>query len=308
MLLALLLPTPAMAGSTIEFEGGPVVLGRSEQVVATVRVGEPGDALPLRLAASVGTFGDPERVKPGVWRAAYRPPATRFPQTAILALWREGGSLQVEFLRFPLHGVMKLPVKAAPGYRVTAEVQGKAFGPVVAGEDGQAVVPVVVPPGARQAIVQARGEIASTLKSVRLDAPDENRLLAVVLRPAGAMGRTPARLLLLYDGPQDFSASRLQVSASSGAVAHEKSSGTMHAFRWTPPASISERKVTFAVTVDGDPSSRSSAELLLPAPAVPRAAPGSPEAPAAPRSRPAAGQSPGPAAPGSDVGAGLGAL
>jgi hypothetical protein len=286
LLLALLFPAPALASSAIEFEGGPVVLGRSEQVRATLRV-EGDDKLPLRLAASAGTFGEAERVKPGVWRVTYKPPATRFPQTAIAALWRENGNLQVEFLRFPLLGVMKLPVKATAGFQVTAEVEGKSFGPVVAGEDGQAVLPVVVPPGAREATVRAKGQIASTLKKVELHAPDGNRLLAVALRPAGAQSRTPARLLLLYDGPRDFSTARIQIAASSGTVALEKSSGTMHAYRWTPPASIAERKVTFAVTVDGDPASRCTAELLLPPPPGPKVAPVKPDAPAGPQTKPA---------------------
>jgi hypothetical protein len=289
------LPSQALAASTIEFEGGQVVLGRAEQVTATVRV-EGDDKLPLHLAASVGAFGEPERVKPGIWRVLYKPPATRFPQTGIAALWRENGNLQVEFLRFPLLGVMKLPVKATAGFQVTADVEGKSFGPVVAGEDGQAVLPVVVPPGAREATVRAKGQIAATLKKVELDAPDGNRLLAVALRPAGAQSKTPARLLLLYDGPKDFSTARIQIAASIGTVAHEKSSGTMHAYRWTPPSSSAERTVTFAVTVDGDPASRCTAELSLQPPAA--KPPAKPEWPTAPAAKPTPPEKPTAAAKG----------
>jgi len=269
LLVALLLPPAARAESTIEFEGGPIVLGRAPQAAALVRVEEEEKALPLRLAASAGSFGEAERVKRGLWKLAYTPPATRFPQVVIAALWREGGPLQVEFIRFPLHGVAKLPVKASPGYQVTVEVAGRSFGPVTAGEGGQAVVAVVVPPDAEEAVVSARGQVARTLRTVRLEKPDGVRLLAVALRPPGAAGpRVPARLLVAYDPiSSEFSPSRLQVSATAGEVAYEKSSGRIHAFRWTPPERLAEQEVSFSVAVEGDAAARATARLSLVPPA-----------------------------------------
>lgn len=268
--LLLLAPLSARA-ATLELEGAPLVLGRAEKVAATIALDEPEKAPPLLLAASVGSFSAPVRVKPGLYKAEYTPPATRFPQVAIAALYRDDGKLEVEFLRFPLHGATRLPVRAEPGYRVTAEVEGKSFGPVVAGEDGTATVPLVVPPGAREAQVSIRGSLAATLRKVQLAAPEGNRLLAVALRPSGSGPRGPARLLVAYEGSaRNFHPDRIQVQPSVGTVAWEKSSGTIHGFRWTPPAEKLPPEVTFTVSVVHDEVSKAVATLSLAPPAPPR--------------------------------------
>lgn len=290
--LLLLLAPFAGRAATVDFEGGAVVLGRAEKVAATITIEEPEKAPPLRLAVSVGAFSAPERVKPGLYRAEYTPPATRFPQTAIAALYRDDGKLEVEFLRFPLHGMTRLPVKAEPGHRVTVEVEGKSFGPVTAAADGTATVPLVVPPGAREAHVSIRGTVAATVRKVELAAPDGNRLLAVALRPSGAGPRGPARLLVAYEGSdKGFHPDRIRVEPSAGTVAFERSAGTIHGYRWTPPEKL-PTEVTFAVTVDRDAASKASATLSLgpppprrpepPKPPEKAAAPPAPALPPAP--------------------------
>lgn len=271
-LLLVLVPGAALGKeSTLEFEGGMVVLGRSEEFTATVHLGEEeeGPPLPLRLAASVGAFGEARRVRAGVWSVPYVPPKARTPQVAIAALWREGGPLQVEFLRFALHGSTRLPVKAGAGSRVTVEVAGRSFGPVEAGADGQAVVPLVVPPGARQAVANVRGQIGATLRTIELETPDGNRLVAVALRPPHAVGNNvPARLLVVYDPLVPvFDRRRILVTPSEGTVAWEKSSGNLHAYRWTPPGKLQSDEIAFDVAVEGDASSRYRTELSLAPPA-----------------------------------------
>ncbi len=293
--LLLLLAPFAAAAATIELEGAPLVLGRAEKVAVAIAIEEPEKVAPLRLAVSVGSFSAPERVKPGLYRAEYTPPPTRFPQVAIAALYRDDGKLEVEFLRFPLHGITKLPVKAEPGHQATVEVEGKSFGPVTAGADGAATVALVVPPGAREAQVSVRGTIAATVRRVQLSAPDGNRLLAVALRPSGAGPRSPARLLVAYEGSASgFHPDRIRVEPSAGAVSYEKSSGTIHGYRWTPPEKpLAE--VTFTITVDRDAGSRAVAALSLSPPPAPRRPdpPKPPEKaaapkPATPRTAPAA--------------------
>jgi hypothetical protein len=267
----LLLAPGAARGGAVEIEGGPPVLGRTERAAALIRVDEPAEgALPLRLAVSAGSFGPPERVGPGLWRAAYSPPATRYPQTAIVALWREGGPAEVEVLRFPLQGITRLPVKAAPGSSVSVDVAGRSFGPAAAGADGQVAIPLEVPPGASQALVTVRRGKDSVLRKVGLEMPQGNRLLAVAIRTPGASGAGPAaRVLVVYDGAgEGFRPERLSVRASAGEVVREGSSGPVHSFRWTPPAKpVAE--VAFAASVEGDARSSSEARLQLPPPPRP---------------------------------------
>jgi len=298
----LLLAPFAASAATLELADGPVVLGRTEKAIATIAIEEPEKVAPLRLAVSAGSFTAPERVKPGLYRTEYTPPTSRFPQIAIAALYRDDGKLEVEFLRFPLHGVTRLPVKAEPGHQATVEVEGKSFGPVTAGEDGTATVALVVPPGAREAQVSVRGTIAATVRKVQLAAPDGNRLLAVALRPGGAGPKGPARLLVAYEGSASgFHPDRIRVEPSAGTVAYEKSSGTIHGYRWTPPQKL-PAEVTFTVTVDRDAGSKAVATLsLAPPPPPPRKDPPRPAEkaaapkPVAPRAAPTA-PAPAPAA------------
>jgi len=205
---------------------------------------------------------------------------------AIAALYRDDGKLEVEFLRFPLQGVTRLPVKAEPGYQATVEVEGQSFGPVTAGEDGTATVALVVPPGAREAQVSIRGTIAATVRKVQLSAPEGNRLLAVALRPSGAGPKGPARLLVAYEGSASgFHPDRIRVEPSAGTATYEKSAGTIHGYRWTPPEKP-PAEVTFTVTVDRDAGSKAVATLSLapPAPAPRKAEPPKPvEKAAAPK-------------------------
>ncbi|MBI5067181.1 MAG: hypothetical protein HZB56_03000 [Deltaproteobacteria bacterium] len=259
----LLLAPFASAAATLEVEGAPLVLGRAEKVAVTIAVEEAEKAPPLRVAVSTGSFSAPERVKPGLYRAEYTPPRSRFPQVALAALYRDDGK-EVELLRFPLHGVTRLPVKAEPGDQVAVEVEAQRFGPVAAGADGTAVVPLVVPPGAGEARVSIRGA-STTSRKVKLAAPEGNRLLAVALRPGGPRG--PVELVVAYDG--GASREHIRVEPSAGTAAHARSTGALHTFRWTPPQKA-PAEVSFAVAVDGDATSRATAAIALAPPPAPR--------------------------------------
>src|SRR3990172_1925611 len=147
--------TPSTSStSSISVDGDAVVLGRTESAKVLVRVDEhPAEDAPLlRLSVNVGSFSEPERVAPGQYRAVYVPPRTRFPQMALVAVWRETGpEARADFLRFPLFGTTRLAVKAPPGSAVSGKVGKDEFGPVAANAKGKAILPIVAPPGVRQA-------------------------------------------------------------------------------------------------------------------------------------------------------------
>jgi hypothetical protein len=260
--------SPAMAAS-ISFDRGPIVLGKTESVGVTIRVDEPeGEPeRPLRLAVNVGSFGPVTRARAGQYRSIYIPPEARFPQVALVAVWRETGpDAEIEFLRVPLHGATRLPVKARRGSEVTVELGPERFGPVIVERSGQVQVPIAVPPELNQAVVVVKSPGgAITRANVPVAVPPYNRLTAgLVPHAVVADGESSARLHVYYDvAGAEPSPERIKVRPSLGEVIFEKGSRGRYVYRYVAPAGAPARRVSFDVTVDGDATARARAELAL---------------------------------------------
>ena len=112
---------------------------------AAVRV--QADAKPA-IAASVGTIEGLHRARDGIWEAQYVPPDDAIPQVAILTAAAGG---EVAWLAIPLWAEGDAVVKTRPRGRISVDIGSRTFGPVVADAHGNAVVPVVVPPGVYEA-------------------------------------------------------------------------------------------------------------------------------------------------------------
>lgn len=267
-LLALAAPGPALAAS-IGLEGGAVVLGKTESMPVTVRVDElPGtEDLPLRLSVNVGSFSEPMRLGPGKYRATYVPPTTRFPQVALVAVWRETGpDARIDFIKFPLFGTTRVPVASKNAVEVRAKIGFDAFGPVPADRKGRAQIAVTVPPDVRFADVTIKDKVGvSVTKQVPIEVPAYNRLTtALVPHAVLADGQSEVRLDVFYDlGGADVPPDRIQVQASIGRAIFFRAGKGRYVFKYFPPAGATEKHVDFAVTVRGDPAARAGARLDL---------------------------------------------
>lgn len=267
--LALGLVAGRSRAASLSIETGVIVLGRTESATVTVRVDEPPGAedRPLRLSVNVGSFSEPRRLGPGKYRATYLPPPTRFPQVALVAVWRETGpDARIDFLRLPLFGQTRLPVKARKGSRLRVEVGLDTFGPVTANARGEALVPIVVPPDVLEAkvtITDPNG--GTTTKTVPVEVPPYNRLTAALVPHAIlADGADWARVDVYYDlGGSRLAAGRVRVVPSIGTASLESAGKGLYAFRYVPPARTSAKDVQFRVSVDGDPRAAASARLSL---------------------------------------------
>src|SRR5207302_1591866 len=82
------------------------------------------------------------------WEAQYVPPDDEIPQVAIVMAV---AAADVAWIALPLWAEGDALVKTRPRGRITVEIGSQTFGPVVADPRGEAVVPVVVPPGVTQA-------------------------------------------------------------------------------------------------------------------------------------------------------------
>lgn len=268
VLLTAVLTAQAHAAS-LSLDRGPVVLGKTESVGVTIRVDErPGtEERPLRLSVNVGSFGEVTRVGPGVYRAKYMPPTTRFPQVALVAAWRETGpDAPIEFLRIPLYGATKIDVSARPRSSVVVRTGLDEFGPVVTNARGNAVVPVLVPPNIPEATIHIKEKSGhvTTRKSV-VAVPPYNRLtLALVPHALVANGEDWARLEVLYDAGADVPPERIKLQPSLGtATLLRTERGGRYVYRYVPPAGTTAPSVSFRVGVEGDPIASAVATLSL---------------------------------------------
>jgi hypothetical protein len=191
---------PAAGGALrISAEPHRLVLGRDGG--AELRIAAPAEVEDLALAASAGRIEAVRRLPGGGFAARYRPPADRIPQVAIVsALGRTARGLLDGWLALPLSGRGDARIRTRPGARIALRIGDETFGPRAAGADGVAVIPLVVPPGVRQAhqgftpvdlhvpetpLVHAILDRAT----VHADRSETVRVLAYVVAPHGAARR-----------------------------------------------------------------------------------------------------------------------
>ncbi len=266
--VAVLFAASAHAAS-LALDKQPVLLGKTESVGVTITLDEPqgAEVRPLRVAVNVGSFSPVQRKGPGKYTTTYVPPTTRFPQVALVAVWRETGpEAPIEFLRIPLYGSTKLPVGAKPGSEVTAEVGDLSFGPMKVDSDGRVDVPISVPPGLRDVAVKVkdpRGGIGN--KKIGIEVPPYNRVTAALVPHAiVADGASEARLDVFYDlGGADVPPSRIKVSATIGEVRLERAESGRYVYRYRPPSGATAANVEFNVSVNGDATAKAAATLML---------------------------------------------
>ena len=269
MILVAGLVSATVHAASLTLEKQPVLLGKTESVGVTITLDEPpgAEVRPLRIAVNVGSFSPPQRTAPGRYQTTYVPPPTRFPQVALVAVWREtGAEAPIEFLRIPLYGSTKLPVGAKPGSEITAEVGDLSFGPMKVDSDGRVDLPITVPPGLRDVAVKVKepkGGLAN--KKIGIEVPPYNRVTAALVPHAiVADGQSEARLDVFYDlGGAEVSASKVKVAASVGEVRLERAEAGRYVYRYRPPAGATAPNVEFSVTVLGDPTAKASALLPL---------------------------------------------
>ncbi len=255
--------------ASLTLDHSPVVLGRTESVGVSIHVDESAgtEARPLRLSVNVGSFGDVTRTGPGEYRSVYVPPITRYPQVALVAVWREtGADAPIHFLRIPLHGMTKINVSAPTGSTVNVEIGMQTFGPVVTDETRAVVVPVEVPPGIPEALIKVREASGKlTQRRAKVDVPPYNRLsIGMVPHALVANGEDWARLEVDYDlGGANVPADRIKVVPSLGSATLQRAERGRYVYKYLPPVGTTAAEVTFAVSVPDDPVASASARLTL---------------------------------------------
>ena len=242
-------PPPGSGGALrITAEPARLVLGRDDG--AELRVSAPPDVRPSRSPRARGrsrTCGG----SPAGGFAARSPPGDHVPRVAIVSAVAHGTrGLEDGWVAVPMSGEGDARVRGAPGTPITLRIGDRTFGPRVAGRDGVAVVPVVVPPGVREAHqgfrpIDLRVPETPLLHAVlersgvRADREEKVRVVAYVVAPHGAARRGDAPV---------FEPSRGTVAVS------EREAGAYPAIWTLPPGLAGEERLT--IRLPAAPASR----------------------------------------------------
>ena len=192
---------PPGSGGALKIAADPprLELGRDEG--SELRIAAPPEVEELTVSASAGRIEGVRRLPGGGFTARLRAPTDHVPRVAIVAaLGRGARGLEDGWLAIPMAGRGTARVRGEPGSVVTLRVGDRTFGPALAGADGLAAIPVVVPPGIREghqgfrpidlripetALLHAIADRAD----VRADREEKIRVLAYVVAPHGAARR-----------------------------------------------------------------------------------------------------------------------
>ena len=227
----------AAAALHIEADPARLELGRSS-ARALVHITSPVEP---RLSASAGRLLKLRREGPESWTAEYLPPRETFPQVALLAAVVSG---ELAWTSLPLWGRGMALVQTRAGARISVEIGPRTFGPAVADARGQALVPVIVPPGVHE--VRHRG------RRIDLPVPEAPRLHVVLLDErvrADRVEKMTICVLAADDEGKPRSGARLVVRPDRGEVsaAQERAPGELWATWTLPPGSAGTARLTVAL-------------------------------------------------------------
>jgi hypothetical protein len=116
----------------------------------------------VTFSTTVGTVSGAQR-EDRVVRARFNAPPLRVPSVAlVLAQIDDGEDRELRWLAIPLFGSDSMVIETKPGSKVEANVAGSVVGPITASDDGNVRLPMVVPPGVREAVLKITDRLGNT--------------------------------------------------------------------------------------------------------------------------------------------------
>jgi hypothetical protein len=232
-------PGPPAVGGVLRISADPARLLLGHDATAELRIATPAEVEDISLTTSTGRIEGLRRL-PGGFAARYRAPPDRFPQVAIVAaLGRTARGAEHGWLAIPLSGQGEAKVRTTPGQVITLQIGDRSFGPRRAGTDGVAVIPVIVPPGVREA--------HQGFKPIDLHVPESQLLHATLDRATVLADRAERVRVFAYVVAPHGAARRGDVpvfEASRGSVAVvEKEPGCVEAVWTLPPGRAGEERL-----------------------------------------------------------------
>ena len=269
---------PPGQGVSLKLEPAAPVKNRDASAQLTIEMrnakgeADPESAPPV-LRANVGTIEGLTKVGPGVYRARYVLPTTRYPEVAVVvafSAWPHPQSVHGSFgaLRVPLASSVDLPGKTEGNAEMAIVIANQKFGPVHAGADGRFKLPVVVPPGYGTGVGTAVDRLGNRrVSNIDLMLPPTDQLACVVnptQLPADGVSR--ARVLCATSDVYGNIATGAKVvlSARKGRLSapHALDNGVTEWF-YAAPAELSAPDALQASWKQGPASAREELEIAL---------------------------------------------
>jgi hypothetical protein len=228
----------------------------------------PPAAEDLEVRMSAGEISSIVALGDGRYTARFTPPRVNYPHLGILTVVDRR---QPDVLRgygvVPLQGKVDYPVQSKPGATVILRLGEREFGPVTAGSDGRALVPIIVPPGLQKATKITVQGGATTQEELDLGVPEGRRLQAFPVAvgvPSDATVKLPVRFVVLEaDGTPDVDAA-LDLTATAGRIGRPVHLGDgVYEAPYTPPDGRVQMAATIQATVPGGTAQSDAAEITL---------------------------------------------
>lgn len=264
---------PAGRQVAIKLDPPAPVKGQDQEAALTIAVTDasgkpdPDTASPI-VRASVGTVEPLQRVSPGVYRARYLLPDTRYPEVAVIAAfaaWPHAASVHGSFgaLRVPLATSIELPGRAEANADTAVTIAGRKFGPVKTDAAGNFKVPVVVPPGYGRGTATTVDRLGNARTSqLDLSLPPTDQLACVVNPPQlPADGLSRARVVCAASDAfgKVVTGAKVQLAASRGKLTppRPKEGGVVEWMLVAPPE-LGAKVALSAVWPQGGTASKES--------------------------------------------------
>lgn len=255
------------------------VKNRDRSAELTVRLLRPDgspdlDSAPPVLQPNVGTIEDVRVAAPGIYRARYVLPTTRYPEVAIIvafSAWPHPQSIHGAFgsVRVPLASAIELPGETERDANFSIAIAGVTYGPVRSGADGRFRIPVVVPPGYGVGLGTSVDRLGNRRRNpIDLMLPPTNQL-ACVMNPTRlpADGVSRARVLCATSDPYGkvVTQAKVLLTARRGSLAKPRSveAGILEWIYTAPRTLSAEPDLVIAQMRQGKNSSRGELKLEL---------------------------------------------
>ena len=210
----------------------------------------------LSVLVSSGSLANLTPLGGGRYSGLYTAPDKLFPHNALFtAVDRRNPDRSFGAARLALVGKADFPINTAPNARVILKVGKREFGPIQADATGKAQVPIVVPPGVREAtVVSVLPDGTRTEDPLDLQVPATQRVkLFPTWAGIPADGKRSVKLrafVIRHDGATDpnatvvFTASRGTV----GPVTH--TGGGVYTADYTPPLADASGQAVIRARID----------------------------------------------------------
>ena len=204
-----------LIAASLSAQPAQLVLGKDSGADLEIRA---SSGAKVTFSTTIGTVSGAQH-EGGMVRARFNAPPLRVPSVAlVLAQVDDGGDRDLYWLSIPLSGSDTMVIETKPGSKVEATVAGHLVGPVAAAENGNVRLPMVVPPGVRQATLKITDKLGNTTeRPLDLEPPPFSRVrLAARAEAVDASSTLEVEIFVVKpDGTPDDEA-RVALSSPDG--------------------------------------------------------------------------------------------